>query len=733
MNDVQHLNQHNKKNRLKQILTILNELKISAQPEFKVFVSKHKILGEWDDKCWKYKNRNLYFTKPFDTFGNLVTSTTKAENKVVLEGAWAEIIRLYTLIQIKKGKTSKAVATSFTASIWLAESVSYDQSALYKIKQSTLDNVIPILEKYFNKRGPFARYQDIVGLTRHFLIPNKLVIGFALKTNMKNPALNQIDITTDEYEARREQKYEVDIDKYLGKVKQRFDAEREREKINETLLYPKPKPLYDELRLLASPFMLAFGFRVGELCRLSEDCLQFDEVNERWYITPYTEKGELPSAKPVPRMWQEIIVEAYKRIKKLTQEHRKFAKQVESLGEQAFINVLSFESRPQRIIKAIIDAGYDPELHFTRSEIGETGDAHLSGLTYNRLRRRYISGLESSIKCEGQTGKNIKLLLYSKKKVAALAMSDYELYRQSVYKENLIDSDEQGSISSSSFNVELPFSKFLFIAMEDTFNAAVPGQGFIPKPLTSSTFTNWISDDKGSRNITCFQRYDIKDDNGNIVSINSHQFRHWLTTALMGSGKNEMMVDIYMGRKPGQARHYDHRTSKQRAEAIRSRYLGDAPPDDVLGRRIKRMRDNDVPYEEIETALNHTLSVVHYTPWGTCKRDLDVSPCEKGMMCLRGDDGKGCEHFGIDPNDLEAKQSILNTKTHYENQLSVLLPNYQNLMDTLNKQEPLDQHIQYCIDTIHGCEFALRAYDNAAKHAESQIDVVQVFVPKKVK
>ena len=158
--------------------------------------------------------------------------------------------------------------------------------------------------------------------------------------------------------------------------------------------------------------------------------------------------------------------------------------------------------------------------------------------------------------------------------------------------------------------------------------------------------------------------YDIRDDNNNIVNVTSHQFRHWLTTALLRSGKNESMIDLFMGRKAGQTRQYDHRTAKERAENMRSRYMSETPPDDVLGRRVKRMRDNNVCESEIENALNHTLSVVHYTPWGTCNRDLDVSPCEKGMMCLRGEDGNGCQHFGIDPDDEEAKQSIINTKVH---------------------------------------------------------------------
>ena len=621
MNNSFNLLQRKQDNRLNRIISVIDELKKSAEPEFDALVISSKIQNKWEDKNWRYQNKNLYFTKPFDLNGNLVTSKTKAEDKVTIEGPWAELIRLYTLVQIKRGKSAKGIGSSLAATIWLTESLSYKASGLFKLKQSTLDDAIPLLEKHFEKRGPFERYKEIVAFTRNFLVPNKLVIGFSPTTNMKNPALNQVDITSDEYKKRRDDKYEVDVDKYLGRVKQRFDAERQREKINETLLYPKPKPLYDELRLLAVPFMLAFGLRVGELCRLTNDCLGFDEVNEKWYLKVYTEKGELPSPRPLPRRWQSVVLNAYKRILELTEEHRSFAKEVETIGEQAFINALSFKSRPERIDTALRDMGYEPELHFIRAEIGTTGDQHPKGITYNVLRGRYNSGQLAKVKFKGVSGNNKIQLVYSKKIIASLAMADYEFYRCAVYKENQIDSDDIGSVSSSSFSIDLPFSKFLFIAKEDTFDDSSNGQGFVPKPLTVKSFTNWITNDKGTRNVTVFQRYDIRDDDGNIVSINSHQFRHWLTTALMKSGKNEMMIDIYMGRKPGQSRHYDHRTAKERAEAIRNRYLSASPPDDALGRRIKRMRENDVSYEEIESALNHTLSVVHFTPWGTCKRD----------------------------------------------------------------------------------------------------------------
>lgn len=733
MSNLNNLSTSKLNNRLNQITNRINDLTESAHVDFNEYCKSKKILGKWSDMTWKYQNRNIFFTKPFDRNGNKVTSKTPKNNKVIITGLWAELLRIHALASIKKGKTAKATTTEVTAITWLCEYLSYEDAALLTFKQSTLDSTIPLLEEHFIKRGPFERLKEMVRFTKTILIPNSLVIGFSPKVTMVNPALAQADITTEEYKKRRNDKYNIDIDKYLGQVKNKFEKDNVRLLNGQPCVYPEPKEHYDEFRLLAIPFLLVFGLRIGELCRLTDDCLQFDEINERWYLTVLTEKGELPSPRPVPRLWEKIIVSSYERILEITRYYRNDAHRAEKLKEQYFIDALNFDKRPSHITEALQQHGFAPELHFFRSELGKRGDTHSSGMSFAMTRGEYADAAVGTIRCKGLLGTQaVNQLVYSKSIISDIAFNKYQAYRQIIYRENYIDDDTQGSISSESFEIVLPFNKFLFIAKDELFNAVSNGHGFIPKPLTTRNFVNWITNDTKSRNKTVFERYDIRDDDGNIVSINSHQFRHWLTTALMRSGKNEMMVDIFMGRTPGQSRHYDHRTPKERAEALRARYTSVDLPDDTLGRRVKRMRENNVSLDEIETAINHTLSVVHYTPWGTCKRDLDVSPCEKGMMCLRGDDdGIGCQHFGINPEDEEARKSIINTKIHYENQLSVLLPNYQNLMEKLNKQEPLDQHIQYCIDTLKGCDNALAAYDRARKEKSNTIQVVEIYTPPK--
>lgn len=738
MNKLTSLQSHKQELHYTQLVERVAELKVLAQPEFEALVSSGKIIGNWEDKIWTYRNKSIFFTRPVDDTDNAVTGKTPSVKKVAIEGIWADVYRLFILHKLK-GHTGnpKTIASLIAFTVWLGEYYQYDISAFHKLNQDKLDALIPTLESKFRARGPFERYKAIVSFVKNFLIPNKLCRGFQPYVSMKNPARNRADLTSKESAKAREDKFNERIDSYIGIVKQRFDEDVRRLARGKPAKYPEPKPHYDELRLLAMPFFLALGLRVGEVCRLHKDCLGYDEITGKWFLRVLTEKGELANARPIPRKWQDVIIQSHKRILAITEPFRAFAKQVELYKEQAFINSLSFETRPKELTDSLLANGYDPEMFFCRGELGGSGDIHPSGLAYralqeNRYRQTpYEPAFVGHIKSitANSNGRKQKLRVYSKAAVAAIAMDKLRLHQRRIYEDVVTDNEVNETISSASYSVKMLFSDFLFIVKEEMFTAKGKGPGFVPTPIYKTKILKWLSSDN-SRGTTVFERYGVRGDDGRAVNIRSHQFRHWLSTALIRSGKNESMVDLFMGRTVGQTRHYDHRTPKERAEAIRTRYLSETPPDDVLGRRVKRMRENDVPLSEIESALNHTLSVVHYTPWGTCNRDLDVSPCEKGMMCLRGEGGQGCQHFGIDPYDKEAKQSIINTKTHYEAQLSVLLPNYENLQHTLNRKEPLDQHVQYCIDTINGCENALQAYERANLIKDNDIRVVQVFKPE---
>ena len=732
MSNITSLQQRKKNDRLSDLKSRIQEVKDGALMEFSSLESNKTIIGSWDDSSWMYKNKTIYFTKPFDCDGVIVTGSTKRGKRVPIEEEWADTLKIYALSLIKGGKSGKAASGNIGAVIWFCDSLSYDMLKLLKLKQRMIDDVYSLMGEYLSEGSCFEKYKIIVNFVKNPLIANKLCPHFMPLVNVKNPRLKNQDVTQKEYTDRRENKFDEDIDRYISLAKRRFEAERERTEKREEPVYKLVKPEADELRFLAVPFLLVFGLRIGELSRLTENCLQYDEINQRWYLNVLTEKGQLPSPRPVPRIWEQVIVDSFNRIKELTESDRQYAKLVERNGLNAFLDQLSLPRRTEKTEKILVDHGHDPSDCFLRQEFFFKQENHESGIRYSSMRMytdnsKRPDGVYSSSKA-GQIaqGKNI-MLVFSKRKLAGLLFDRYKEFQRIVFQENDVDADDSLTYSSASFSMQVPFSRHLFIAREDTFGLGSNENGIIPKPLTARTFSNWLIRDEVMRGGTVFERFDVRNPDRKIVQINTHQFRHWLSTALMRSGKNEMMVDMFMGRTAGQTRHYDHRTSKERAENIRDKYLSQSPPDDALGRRIKRMRGNDVSLDEIQSVLEHTFSVVHYTPWGTCKRDLDVSPCEKGMMCLRGEDGKGCGHFGIDPTDEEAKQSIINTKVHYENQLNVLIPNYESLMETLNQTEPLDQHVQYCMDTIQGCEHALKAYENYEKDNSKKIDVVQVF------
>ena len=205
--------------------------------------------------------------------------------------------------------------------------------------------------------------------------------------DLVNPANKQYDVTTVEYQKRRDNKFNVDIDKYIGIAKRRFEADKTLLSEGKEATYPVIKSGYDELRFLAIPFFLAFGLRIGEVCRLHKDCIGFDEINERWFLRVFTEKGELATVRPVPLIWQEVILESHKRILEITKPFRALAKSIEQHKEQAIFNILDFPNRDEYFNAALLEAGYEPSSYFVRSEVGKV---HSTGISFNSLREKGI-------------------------------------------------------------------------------------------------------------------------------------------------------------------------------------------------------------------------------------------------------------------------------------------------------------------------------------------------------
>lgn len=280
--------------------------------------------------------------------------------------------------------------------------------------------------------------------------------------------------------------------------------------------------------------------------------------------------------------------------------------------------------------------------------------------------------------------------------------------------------DGEGNKSSKGYQgnnvrvgMEKKLSEHLIVVWENHFSGGAE-LGIIPRPILRADYYNYLCD-KGQK-ITAFKRLGVLDELGEAYSFSPHAIRRWVTTAILRSGPSETAVDLWMGRSPRQTRHYDYRTAKERAEYARSKYMRiNDLPKDFLGRSVVRWRESEMEESQIELLITEKLRALHYTPWGTCSRELYISPCDKGLMCVRGyGTSNACASFQIDRDDDEAKGAIIKLRSKYALMLNALDANYENLsrniLAELNDAEPLDQHIAFAADIVQSCDTILAEY-----------------------
>lgn len=258
----------------------------------------------------------------------------------------------------------------------------------------------------------------------------------------------------------------------------------------------------------------------------------------------------------------------------------------------------------------------------------------------------------------------------------------------------------------------------LIVIWENQFNS-VSEQGIIPRPLFRADLYNYFSTSSAKK--TIFQRLDLRDRDGEIFSITPHQIRRWVTTAVLRAGPSETAIDLWMGRTPRQSRQYDYRTARERAEYVRSLYLTDDPPQDFLGKLVIRWREESIADDFIEEMIIERLSILNLTPWGGCSRELYISPCDRGLMCIRGfGTDAGCKSFHLNPDDLEAKASIETLLSEYEKILKVIYNNRNdiasNIEAELDSTQIFDQHVLFVSDMVTSCKAVLNVYSKSKKN-----------------
>lgn len=123
-----------------------------------------------------------------------------------------------------------------------------------------------------------------------------------------------------------------------------------------------------------------------------------------------------------------------------------------------------------------------------------------------------------------------------------------------------------------------------------------------------------------------FGRLGVWGDDGKLLQIRTHQFRHWLNTIARQGGLGEVEIARWSGRRDiRQNEAYDHLTATQMLEMVRN-CMGDKDE------RVPAVKVNP-PVTRVQVSAGE-FPTAHETEFGVCVHDWVMSPCSKHRDCL---------------------------------------------------------------------------------------------------
>jgi len=127
---------------------------------------------------------------------------------------------------------------------------------------------------------------------------------------------------------------------------------------------------------------------------------------------------------------------------------------------------------------------------------------------------------------------------------------------------------------------------------------------------------------------TIFQRFGIKDENGEDIGMTSHQLRVWLSTMAERGGMDSWQLAQWAGRSRIQDnRHYDLRTRQEVIDQSREIMVLTERPTALQAIKL------NLPVAYADLGINR-VGVADVTEYGMCVHDYAMSPCSKGGECM---------------------------------------------------------------------------------------------------
>lgn len=128
---------------------------------------------------------------------------------------------------------------------------------------------------------------------------------------------------------------------------------------------------------------------------------------------------------------------------------------------------------------------------------------------------------------------------------------------------------------------------------------------------------------------TLFARLGFYEDDGSVVRITSHQFRHYLNTLAQMGGLSQLDIAKWSGRKHiSQNNVYDHESSRDVVEYVRKMSSSEHQSIGPLA-RLKGV--TLIPRDEFARLK---IPTAHTTEFGYCVHDFTMTPCQIHLDCM---------------------------------------------------------------------------------------------------
>lgn len=346
--------------------------------------------------------------------------------------------------------------------------------------------------------------------------------------------------------------------------------------------------------------------RVNEPLRMTTNC-EVSEVQkdgrEAYGLRWPTSKGGAPMVKWVIPTMSSVVRDAIKRIRDTTAPAREIAAWYEAHPDQLFLK---------------------PCHEFLRSKSHVTMK-ELNAILWGGVAKRTVPAQwcrDNKIECKKVDGVLLVPFAFVEAFVLSLLPRSFPFFDM-----------------SSSFR----FSEALCVIKRNEMHSSKATYDCMIEALV----IQHVNDGLGARSEfgieSVFDALDLVDERGNLISVTTKQFRHYLNTLAQLGGLSQLDIAKWSGRVDiNQNKAYDHVTVKQMLEKVRT----------ATGSELRSGRQSAAKPSNVMVPRDHfgrlVLTTAHVTALGHCVHDYTMSPCPKHgdcinceeQECIKGDEKK---------------------------------------------------------------------------------------------